>query len=251
MVSAVSAVRELKPVPVITTVSSGDAVAGSIVSEALGTSNAVVVPEMVPTVATTILEPGVRDPPVAAPGISVIVVKPPRASVKNPPWGIPLAPPKVKTTPVVFGGKLLPVTVTIPPVEAEAGSTTTVPAGTVSLASATLFAVASPFNALALSVAVSVRVPTAAANGTAIVPVPEPSEPIGKRTVPASVPALIVMVNEAVVEFSRLSTVIPVTVTVTESPGAAVDGDNVRVLAVLVNPLDLPTRPVVSVAVTV
>jgi hypothetical protein len=232
--------------------SSGDADDGSIVIEELGTSKAVVVPEMEPTVTTTIFAPGVSDPPVGAAGISVVAVNEPVLSVKKPPEGIPLEPPKVITTPVVLGGKLLPVTVTIVPVEAAAGSTVTVPAGTVSLACATLVPVASVFKLDALSVAVTVYDVTAAVRGTVIVPVPDPSEPTGKARMPARIrPPLIVTVNVELVEFSRLSTVIPVTVTVTDSPAEAVDGVRVRVRAVLLNPLDFPTKVPLSVAVTV
>jgi hypothetical protein len=70
--------------------------------------------------------------------------------------------------------------------------------------------------------------------------------------VPARVPVLNVIVKAALtVDSAPLSTVIPVTETWTATPGAAVVGLKVRVRAVRLNPLDLPTNEVLSVAVMV
>ena len=263
MVKVLAVPKELKPDPVTTTVSSTAASPGASTIVGLGTAKAVVLPAIVPTVATTILVPGVRDPPPVAGGISVVSVKAPFASVTNPPTGRPLASAKVKAVPVVFGGNALPVITTILPVDAEAGVTVTVPVGIFRLAVA-LRTVARPpaevsvvvFSTPALSFAVNVYVVGAALVGIVTVPSPDPSEPIGNLMVPgkvrvtaASDALAAVMVNSAFLPAtSPLSTVIPVTVTVTDCPGPAVDGDKVSVLAVLANPLEVlaPFRPLSS-----
>ena len=130
MVSTVTVPRALKPVPVITMISSTTASAGTTVIEGLGMANAVVLPVIVPILTVTILVPGASEPPVEAAGTSVTTLKAPSPSVMKPPTGIPLAVPKLRVVPVVLGGNALPLTVTRVPVEAEAGSTVTVPEGT-------------------------------------------------------------------------------------------------------------------------
>jgi len=202
MVRAVTVPRELKPDPVTTTISSTAACAGVIVIEGLGTEKPVVLPVIVPIVAVTILVPGLNDPPVVAAGTSVTTEKAPVPSVMNPPEGTPLEEPKVRVDPVVFGGNPVPETVTALPVEAEAGVTDTVPAGTVRLAVVDRSAVASVatvpvFRLLALSVTVIVLVPAVSLTGIVTVPVPEPSEPMGKATVPVKATPLELTVNSA------------------------------------------------------
>jgi hypothetical protein len=246
--------NELKPVPVITTVSSTEAELGVIVICGAGIANAVELPVIDPTVATTMAVPGESEPPVVAAGISVVTTNPPTASVRYPPEGIPLAPPKVRTDPVVLGGKLLPVTVTELPVEAAAGETVIVPVGIFKLAEAVLLvvdsnAIVDSFNASALSVATMVTVEAAVPVGMVTTPVPDPSEPTGNVVVPVKVRPLTVKV--AVVVFSALSTVIPVTVTVMDCPGPASAGVRVKVRAVRLNPLEEPeTVPSFAVMVT-
>lgn len=104
---------ELKPVPVTVTVSSTDASAGVSTIVGDGTLNPVLLPEIVPTVAFTIVAPGESDPPAAAAGTSAATLNVPEASVVNPPDGSPLESPKFRTDPVVDGGKPEPVTVTV------------------------------------------------------------------------------------------------------------------------------------------
>jgi len=204
---------------VITIVSSTDADVGVIVIVGAGIVNAVVVPVIEPTVTDTIATPGAKEPPFVAAGISVTTEKPPRVSVMKPPVGIPLAVAKVRVDPVVLGGKLLPVTVTLLPVDTVVGETEIVPVGIFKLAVATRLAVALReakvgFSATALSVAVMRTVEARVPVGTVTTPVPEPSDPTGNVEVPVKVRP--VTVNVAVVVFSPLSTVIPVTETVTD-----------------------------------
>jgi hypothetical protein len=251
MDNVVAAANALKPVPSITMTSSGAASAGVMVMEAFGTAKLVVVPWIEPTFATTILLPGESDPPVLEAGTSVVKENAPSASAEKPPVGIALAPPKVRIDPVVLGGKPEPVTVTTLPVGASAGSTVTTPAATLIVVVAALPLDASEFNSSALSVAVSVNVATVASTGMVRVPVPVPSDATGNSVVPDRVPALIVIVNLAVVAFSESLTVIPVTETSNDSPGAAVALLAVSVRAVLLNPEEVPIRPPLSVAVIV
>jgi hypothetical protein len=172
---------------------------------------------------------------------------------------MPFAPANVRTEPVVFGANAVPVTVTREPVEATTGSTVITPVGIFKLAVAVRVPVAKVdvtvgLSVLALSVAVMVTVAAVWFEGTVNVPVPEPSDPMGNVSVPVRANALLVdMVNVAVADTlaSSLSTVIPVTVAVTEVPGPAVAGDKVSVRGVRLKPLDLPTRVPESVAVIV
>jgi len=92
--------------------------------------------------------------------------------------------------------------------------------------------------------------------GTVTVPVPVPSEPIGKAEVPVKVtsePPLVVpkvTVNWASKASVPLSTANPATVTVKAPPGVIVLGESVIDLAVRLNAVsDTPTNPPLSVAV--
>jgi len=140
------------------------------------------------------------------------------------------------------------------PVEAEAGETVIVPLGIFKLAEAVLLVVDSSatvtsLSSSALSVATIVTVDAAVPVGIVTTPVPEPSEPTGNVDVPVN--ARPVTVKVAVVVFSPLSTVIPVTLTVTDCPGPAVVGLRTTVRAVLVNPDEEPvTVPSSAVMVT-
>jgi hypothetical protein len=94
-------------------ISSGAASLGVISIDGFGTENSVVVPVIEPMVAVTIRLPGANDPPFVAAGTSVVTENAPAASAENPPVGIPEAVPNVRTVPEVFGGKPLPVIVTV------------------------------------------------------------------------------------------------------------------------------------------
>ena len=233
-----------------------------ITIEGLGIANAVVLPVIVPTVTDMILVPGANEPPAVAAGTSVTTLKAPLASLMKPVAGIPLAPPKVRVDPVVLGGNPLPVTVTALPVEASAGDTVTTPFEITSKAvfvrlTVAAVAIVPVFRSDALSVTVIVIPAVAAGWSTGIVmtPVPDPSEPIGNVVVPVKVFAgdTAVTVNSALkAETSPISTVMPVTVIVTEPPGLDVVGERTKVRGVREKAdEDLPTRPPLSVAVMV
>jgi len=129
MSRVVTVARELNPTPVIVTVSSTAASAGVIVIDGLGVENKVELPVIAPTVAVMIWVPGVKDPPVVEAGTSTSTVYAPSISVMNPPDGIALAPPIFNIDAVVSGGKPVPETVTVLPVDALRGVTVTAPFG--------------------------------------------------------------------------------------------------------------------------
>ena len=153
MVSTVTVPRELNPVPVIVTDSSTEAEAGVIVIDGFGVAKSVELPTIWPTVTDTICVPGLSDPPAVAAGTSTIAVNAPAASVRIPAVGIAFTPPIVRADAVVAGGKFEPVSVTVFPVEAEAGLTVTAPLGTDMLTILELLVVAvAPPTVSALSV---------------------------------------------------------------------------------------------------
>jgi hypothetical protein len=133
MVSEVTVPSELKPSPVMVTVSSTAASAGEIVIDGFGVENKVELPVIAPTVVEIIWVPGVRDPPVVAAGTSTTCVYAPAASVTIPLVGMASAPPIVSAEAVVNGGKPVPVIVTVLPVDAVRGVTVTAPFGIVTL----------------------------------------------------------------------------------------------------------------------
>jgi hypothetical protein len=102
--------------------------------------------------------------------------------------GIAVALPIVKVVAVVLGGKLLPVIVTISPVEADRGVMVKIPLGTVIETCLVLFSLFAPCGAKAtvscmtdaLSVTVTYRVPAVTVVGSVTVPTPVPSAPNGK-----------------------------------------------------------------------
>jgi hypothetical protein len=151
MLRMVTVPRELNPVPVISIVSSTEAEAGLIVIVGFGVANSVELPMTLPTVTDTICVPGGSEPPAAAAGTSTRTVNPPSASVRIPPVGIALTPPIVIADAVVDGGKAVPTSVTVFPVEALTGLIVIPPLGITMLTILELLPVAPSPTAAALS----------------------------------------------------------------------------------------------------
>jgi len=186
---------------------------------------------------------------VVAAGTSTSTSNAPLASVRIPPTGIPDAPPIVNVAAVVLGGKLLPVNVMFEPVEAEVGTIVIVPLGIETLMVLELFCAFNPvaptnakvYMVAALSVTVTILVPATASVGIVTVPTPEPSDPIGKVTVPTKVMPPTPTVNVAPVLVGE--TAKPATVTVRDPPGLTEVGEAVIDLKVRVKSApDLPTN---------